>query len=208
MSRPKPSSRANGRHSHGPATQAGKDRSRLNSLKHGLAAQTITVLENESQEDFDSLLQSFNDHFQPMDRVEADLVKDMVDARWGLLRLHLIETTQMNELMRQNSTGNPELDMTRAFAQFADSGVLALKMRYESQLHMKMQRASRSLSQLRKEFPVQLEFELPDEMLQTESVSEAETVNAAAPADPQPESVNPATQEVPTAPQRWTKVAA
>ena len=50
MPRPKPSSRENGRHSHGPKTQAGKDRAKFNALRHGLLAQKVIVVPRREPE--------------------------------------------------------------------------------------------------------------------------------------------------------------
>ena len=220
MSRSKPSSRANGCHSHGPATQAGKNRSKQNSLKHGLAAKSITVLQTESQEDFNKLLQSYNDRFQPLDQLEADLVKDIADSRWGLLRLHLIETTQMSHAMRENPSGDSNLDMAMAFTLLAKGPALSLLLRYEAHLQMKMQRAMRNLIQLRKNIPAPLMELSLDDILRAESPAEAESpVEAQTSPDPQPAAsprvANPQapaaplfTKEVPAPPLRWTEAAA
>jgi hypothetical protein len=85
------SARENGAKSHGPTTQAGKQRSSQNALKHGLTAQTL-VLPSEDPADFQRLLDSYLQQLQPAGPVELDLVHEIVAAKWRLNRLDLIET--------------------------------------------------------------------------------------------------------------------
>jgi hypothetical protein len=57
-------SRANGARSRGPVTPDGKDRASRNSIRHGLLARAI-LLEGESRERFNQLVQVLNDALQP-----------------------------------------------------------------------------------------------------------------------------------------------
>src|SRR5690348_7896825 len=85
------SSRANGAKSRGPKTDAGKQRSSQNAVKHGLTSQTL-VLPCEDPADYQRLLDSYIDYFHPGGPVELDLVHEMVAAKWRLNRAALIET--------------------------------------------------------------------------------------------------------------------
>ena len=79
-------SRANGAKSRGPATAAGRARSSRNSIRHGLRAKTV-VLPTESARDYQCLLESYIDHFQPATGVENDLLVALAAARWRLHRI-------------------------------------------------------------------------------------------------------------------------
>src|SRR5579883_184994 len=85
------SARENGAKSHGPKTEAGKQRSSQNALRHGLSAQTL-VLPSEDPAEYQRLLDGYLQQFRPTGPVEADLVHEMVAAKWRLNRLVLVET--------------------------------------------------------------------------------------------------------------------
>jgi hypothetical protein len=106
------SARANGGKSHGPATEAGRKKSSMNALKHGLTARTV-VLSNENDDEYTDLLQSYVQKFQPADPVEMDLVVEMVNAKWRQRRLFLIESglyeLQMLKQKRRNGSSLPFL---------------------------------------------------------------------------------------------------
>ena len=57
------------------------------------------VLPTESQEDFQALLDSYADQFNPQGGVEMDLVQTMAAARWRLRRICSIETTLFDREM-------------------------------------------------------------------------------------------------------------
>ena len=65
--------RANATKSSGPKTAAGKQRSRMNAVKHGLTAATL-VLAGENADDFDSLRAALGERFQSRCVLEAELV--------------------------------------------------------------------------------------------------------------------------------------
>ena len=63
-------SRINGRRSKGPVTPQGKLNSSGNNSRHGLLAQTV-VLEGESEEGFNALLEYYTQTHQPQSAIEA-----------------------------------------------------------------------------------------------------------------------------------------
>jgi hypothetical protein len=73
-------SRANGAKSRGPVTREGRAKSARNSIRHGLRAKSI-VLPTESEEEFQSLLDSYHDQFDPQTGVEMELVEAIAVAR-------------------------------------------------------------------------------------------------------------------------------
>jgi hypothetical protein len=145
--------RANGAKSHGPVTPEGRAASSRNSLRHGFTAGSV-VLPTESQEDFQALLDSYTDQFDPQGGVEMDLVQTMAAARWRLRRICSIETTLLDKEMTRNAKdirrefNNPD-DAGRlawVFRDLADHGQsLALLMRYEGALNRSYDRAFKQL---------------------------------------------------------------
>jgi hypothetical protein len=145
--------RANGAKSHGPVTPQGRAASSRNSLRHGFAAASV-VLPTESQEDFQSLLDSYTDQFHPQGGVEIDLIQTMAAARWRLRRICSIETTLLDKEMTRNAKdirrefNNPD-DAGRlawVFRDLANHGQsLALLMRYEGALNRSYDRAFKQL---------------------------------------------------------------
>jgi hypothetical protein len=76
----------------GPKTEAGKQRSRLSSIKHGLTASTIVVLPEEDSKEYEEILRGFQDSLQPEGSVEDALVLRLAQAHWRSLRSRRIET--------------------------------------------------------------------------------------------------------------------
>jgi hypothetical protein len=83
--------RANAQHSTGPKTQAGKQRSSLNALRHGLTGQ-IVVMPTEDLEAYQRHLNSFTDEYDPEGATEANLVQALADTSWRLNRVAALET--------------------------------------------------------------------------------------------------------------------
>lgn len=70
----------------GPQTDEGKKTASRNSLKTGTYSKLV-VLPNESQEEFDQLVEQFQKDFYPKDAVEMMLVREMAVITWKKLRL-------------------------------------------------------------------------------------------------------------------------
>ena len=84
--------RRNALNSTGPKTCEGKAAVRLNSLRHGLRADSL-ILPGESQEAFDSLRDSLEEDYQPQSQTEKLLVEQMAIAHWKLARTEKLEAT-------------------------------------------------------------------------------------------------------------------
>ena len=93
--------RANSQHSTGPRTEAGKQRSSRNALRHGLTAQTA-VLPNEDPETYQRHIQQFLDEYAPATPTETQLVHEIANSAWRLNRIPLLEA----DLLSQNP--NPQ----------------------------------------------------------------------------------------------------
>ncbi len=150
-------SRANGALSCGPKSPETRRISAANSLRHGLTAKTV-LLANESHERFQQALDAYLLRLQPRDQVEADLIEEIVVAKWRQRRLWGMETASLNlEMERQDATLTIEFkrldEPTRqamAFKTLADeSSSLHLLNRYETRLGQTCERALLNLRFLR-----------------------------------------------------------
>jgi hypothetical protein len=83
--------RNNAYHSTGPRTEAGKQRSCLNALRHGLTGQTV-VMPAEDLEAYQHHVQGFVDEYHPQGATETQLVQSLADAAWRLNRVAVLET--------------------------------------------------------------------------------------------------------------------
>ena len=82
--------KANAQHSTGPKTQAGKQRSSLNALRHGLTGQTI-VLPSDDLEAYQQHIQHFVTEYHPKGATENQLVQALADAAWRQNRVCALE---------------------------------------------------------------------------------------------------------------------
>jgi hypothetical protein len=84
--------RENASHSTGPKTEAGKKRSCLNALRHGLTGHTM-VLPAEDHVAYQDLTNQFFDDFKPVGILEKHLVQALADTSWRLQRVSALEST-------------------------------------------------------------------------------------------------------------------
>jgi len=82
---------ANAQHSTGPKTEAGKQRSSLNALTHGLSGQLV-VLPNEDLMLYEAHRKTYIDEYHPKGATESHLVQVMADTSWRLGRVGALET--------------------------------------------------------------------------------------------------------------------
>jgi len=71
----------------GPKTKAGKRRSSINALKHGIYAKSPQALESiaaESSTTYEDILFSIRLYFQPRDPIEEELIKRISRCVWRL----------------------------------------------------------------------------------------------------------------------------
>ena len=109
--------RANALKSTGPRTDAGKKRSAMNALRHGLTGQ-IVVMPEEDLKAYNAFQQSFHDYLKPEGPVESQLVQVVADSSWKMNRCkawqdqilctqQLLETEA--EIADSENEANPEL---------------------------------------------------------------------------------------------------
>lgn len=115
----------------GPQTDEGKKIASRNSLKTGTYSKLL-VLPNESQQDFDQLVEQFQKDFYPKDAVEMMLVREMAVITWKKLRLEKLEHDYCTRQFAVEITAEEFLsintlftDMTHRF--WVDNGVLGEK---------------------------------------------------------------------------------
>jgi len=82
--------RANSQHSTGPRTEAGKQRSSLNALRHALTGQTI-VLPSDDLVAYERHCKGFFLDYSPKSHTEKFLVQTMADVTWRLFRISGLE---------------------------------------------------------------------------------------------------------------------
>src|ERR1700728_2916946 len=87
--------RRNSRHSTGPRTDSGKQRSSLNALRHGLTAASA-VLPGEDQAAFDTHRRGFFDEYKPATPTETQFVQELADTSWRLNRIPLLEANLLS----------------------------------------------------------------------------------------------------------------
>jgi hypothetical protein len=88
--------RANSQRSTGPRTTAGKQRSSLNALRHGLTAAS-PLLPSEAPAAFEDHRRRFFDEYQPATPTESRLVQELSDTSWRLNRIPVLEAALFSQ---------------------------------------------------------------------------------------------------------------
>jgi hypothetical protein len=137
----------NGRQSRGPVTQAGKDRCRFNSVRHGLLA-ADTVLAAENPAGFQNYVDALLDRFQPADDFELQLLADLASASWRKLRTRALETRMLDQasgkvVLPADADGLDAL--VAAFDRALANPTFSNLSRYERQFESHFDRAFRRL---------------------------------------------------------------
>jgi len=80
----------------GPRTAQGKERSKLNALKHGLLSKVV-LLKGESRTEYHSLLNGLLDDLQPQGKLETVFVENLAAVLWRKRRLFQAENAVVTE---------------------------------------------------------------------------------------------------------------
>jgi len=145
--------RANAQSSTGPRTEAGKKRSSLNALRHGLTGHTI-VLPSDDLVAYERHCQEVHDQYRPKNKMEVLLAQMLADLAWRLNRITAIEanmlTMGINEhsdsVDTENHQAHSALAMAQAFRQ--QSRDLANLSMYEQRLATRFQKTLKQLQDL------------------------------------------------------------
>ena len=127
-------SRANGTKSHRPKTPEGTARSAQNSVRHGILADSL-LLDEESSDRFQSLSQSFQCIFSPVDEFETVCVEIMIAARWRCMRVWAVEPAGLQHAVKsqpdEGSKGSTRASIA-VRSQFEGSNERDVLARYET----------------------------------------------------------------------------
>ena len=82
--------RVNAQSSTGPRTEEGKQVSRRNAIRHGLASQ-MAVVPGEDQQAYEQFCSEFFEDLKPKGMLEQQLAQSLADAQWRLKRCRAIE---------------------------------------------------------------------------------------------------------------------
>ena len=91
---------SNARRSTGPKTESGKNRSKMNAVKHGLTGANILVLDEDPAQ-FEALLSGLEAYFTPSGEFEQELVDRIAGLLWRLRRVPLIEAALIRDESEQ-----------------------------------------------------------------------------------------------------------
>jgi hypothetical protein len=148
--------RANSENSTGPRTSAGKQRSSLNALRHGLTGQTV-VLPTEDLAAYQRHAQSFLEEYHPKGATETQLVQSVIDLTWRLNRAAAAETNLLTLGITEHAgeihTGHPEAHdaLALAIAFREHNRALANISMYSQRYHRQLERTLAQLRQIQEE---------------------------------------------------------
>jgi len=143
------SSRANGAKSLGPVTPEGKERCKMNALRHGLCAEVV-LLDGERSDAFEELHAEILAAFQPTDINELKLAEVATASLWRIARGWEYEKRIMNKEIRRQPEGLAADRAGDAFAELADNHrSLDLLLRYDTKFERQYHRSLHRLERLR-----------------------------------------------------------
>jgi hypothetical protein len=145
--------RANAQHSTGPRTEAGKKRSSLNALRHGLTGHTI-VLPPDDLVAYERHCKEVHDQYCPKNKTEVQLAQMVADLAWRLNRITAIEANMLtlgidehsDSVDTENHQTHSALAMAKAFRE--QSHDLANLSMYEQRLSNRFQKTLKQLQDL------------------------------------------------------------
>ena len=152
----KQANKENAKHSTGPRTDEGKQRSSQNALKHGLCA-LDPLIPGEDPEAFQEHFCEIELDLQPATAIESNLVEQIADVSWRLKRLSRIEAALITAFYDAtaeqplNQGNNTDQLLGKALADDKHLAALNRLGRYEAQLSRRYHRALKEFRDLRKE---------------------------------------------------------
>jgi hypothetical protein len=139
-------SRDNGARSAGPVTAAGKARSSLNSVRHGLCGRTFFLLPDEDPEEFKAHEATWLAAWRPRDFAEQDAALNAIRALWREIRADRLEAEVLADLF---AAGGIADEAERQAAKAAGMKALGTVLRYRARIAREFNAAMRELDVLR-----------------------------------------------------------
>ena len=139
-------SRHNGVRSTGPATAAGKARSALNSVRHGLTGRTFFLLPDEDPDEFKEHEATWLAAWRPRDFAEEDAALVAIRALWREIRADRLEALVLADLF---AAGGIADEAERQAAKAAAMKALGTVLRYRARIAREFAAAMRELDALR-----------------------------------------------------------
>ncbi len=140
-------SRLNGAHSSGPTTPAGKERSALNGVRHGLCGRTFFLLPDEDPAEFREHAALWLAVWGPRDLHEHEAAEAAVRATWRERRADRLEASVMADLFAADALADAE--EARA-VKAAATRALAILLRYRGRIERERAAAMQALEILRR----------------------------------------------------------
>ena len=140
-------SRLNGAMSSGPASEAGKARSALNAVRHGLSGRTFFLLPDEDPAEFAAHEAELLATFGPRDLAEREAVLALVRAEWREIRGDRLEAQVLGDLF---AAARIEAQAAREAARAAAFRQLSTVLRYQARLGRELLALRAALDALRR----------------------------------------------------------
>ena len=148
--------RQNAQASTGPRTPEGKQRTRLNGIRHGLTGQTV-LMPHEDQKAFERHTRLIVDSYHPATDTERNLAKAIANDQWRLNRARAIEENIFALGLLNNPVELEDADeqtrnaLTQAQTFLTDAKQIGLLSLYEGRIHRNLQRNIAELNRLQAE---------------------------------------------------------
>jgi hypothetical protein len=110
----------------GPKTKQGKERARLNALRHGLFSK-LALLESESRADFNALYNGLREDREPVGALEEILVSRLAIDFWRLRRLPIAEAAEIQaakEFLQWDERERDRQDASRLLQLSCNGGLI------------------------------------------------------------------------------------
>ena len=107
-------SRRNGARSHGPVTAAGRAISARNSLKHGLRARRLVLLDDEDAAAFRAFAEALRAELAPEGALQTELVARIALAAWRARRSDRVEAALFARYLGSAAAPGPAPDLGAA----------------------------------------------------------------------------------------------
>ena len=139
-------SRQNGRRSPGPLTAAGKPRSSLNSVRHGLCGRTFFLLPDEDPAEFHEHEALWLAEWRPRDPQEREAAAAAIRAMWREVRADRLEAAVLGDLFAAGAIAD---EAERQAAKAAAMKALGTLLRYRGRVEREHRQATAALGTLR-----------------------------------------------------------